>query len=458
MDTPTSVQTNTVDHVAVEISTASYDSLVIPLKEKMETIATASCIRRVSKSLLEKSENQYIPQKISIGLFHHDNTNILKSMEEHKWRYLYSLLNRKPHLEATLDKCVKTLRELEHKAMLCYEDHEQIKLSSNQFVEIMLVDAGFLIELFLKYAIKGLKRRGDYVFNTSGLLYELRCDMLLLENQIPYFILQRLFEIVPIPQQCKLSLTELAFRFFRDMIPGDHRIHLAKFGQEGNHLLDLIRHCFLPTIPRVKAEQEVINIRSSSSDLLDKATKLKAGGIKLKKASTCQDLLDIKFAKGVLEIPPIQVHQYTERLFRNLIAFEQCGNSEAMAQQHISSYVLLMKCLLVDEKDVKLLKHKEILTNYDVIDKKQVTTLFQRLGEEMNVMENVNEFYYDGLCEQVKGYKRSRNLQLQHWKPMKPGYLQQPLPRIAVVIAVLLFLFILVGALLSIISFFRHRF
>ncbi|XWS14190.1 hypothetical protein CRYUN_Cryun36dG0102200 [Craigia yunnanensis] len=446
MATPTE-QTDILDHVAIEIPIQSYDSLVIPLKEKMETITTASCICRVNKNLFEKNENQYIPQRISIGPFHQDNSN-LKSMEEHKWRYLYSLLNRKPHLEATLDKCVKTLRELEHKARLCYEDHEQIKLSSNEFVELMLVDSCFLIELFLKYAIKGLKRRGDYVFNTSGLLYELRCDMLLLENQIPYFILQRLFEVVPIPEKCILSLTELAFHFFRDLIPGDHRLHLVKFGQEGNHLLDLIRYCFLPTIPRVKAKQEE-EIRGFPY----KATNLKAAGIKLKKAST-EDLLDIKFVKGVLEIPPIEVHQYTERLFRNLIAFEQCASE---ITQHISSYVLLMKSLLQSERDVKLLKRKQILTNYDVIEKKQVTTLFQRLWEEMNVMENVNKFYYDGLCEQVKEYKGT-SWQLQHWKPMKPRYLQQPLPLIVIVIAVFFILLILIGALFSIISFFRHRF
>ncbi|XVF38853.1 hypothetical protein REPUB_Repub20aG0137800 [Reevesia pubescens] len=449
MATPTSEQTDILDHVAIDIPIRSYDSLVIPLKVKMEKITTASCICRVNKNFLEKNENQYLPQKISIGVFHHDKNN-LKSMEEHKWRYLYSLLNRKPHLEATLDKCVKTLRELEYKARLCYEDHEQIKLSSDEFVEVMLVDAGFLIELFLKYAIKGLKRRGDYVFNTSGLLYELRCDMVLLENQIPYFILQRLFDIVPIPEQCRLSLTQLAFRFFRDMIPGDHRLHLAKFGQEGNHLLDLIRHCFLPTIPRVKAKQEE-KIRG----LPYKATKLKAAGIKLKKAST-EDLLDIKFVEGVLDIPPIDVHQYTERLFRNLIAFEQSG-TETMTQ-HISSYVLLMKSLIQDEKDVKLLKRKQILTNYDVIERKVVSTLFQRLGEEMNVMQNVNEFYYDGLCEQVKGYKRSNSWQVQDCKPIKPRYLQKPLPRIVIVIAVLFILLFLVGALLSIISFSRHRF
>ncbi|XP_007035784.2 PREDICTED: UPF0481 protein At3g47200 [Theobroma cacao] len=447
MATP-SEETDIRNQVAIEIPAASYDALVIPLKEKMETMSTASCICRVSKKLLEKNENQYIPQTISIGPFHQGKNN-LKTMEEHKWRYLYSLLNRKPHLEPTLDKCVKTLRELEHKARLFYEDHEQIKLSSNEFVELMLVDAGFLIELFLKYAIKGLKRRGDYVFNTSGLLYELRCEMLLLENQIPYFILQRLFEIVPIPEQCKLSLTELAFRFFRNMIPGDHRLHLAKFGQEGNHLLDLIRYCFLPTFPRVKAKQ------GGQRGLPHKATGLKAAGIKLKKVTT-EDLLDIKFVRGVLEIPPVEVHQYTERLFRNLIAFEQSRSDQSTP--HISSYVLLMKSLLQDEKDAKLLKRNQILANYDVIDRKQVSTLFLRLGEEMYVMENVNDFYYDGLCEQVKDYKKGSWQRRWNWKPTERRYLQHPVPRIVVVIAVFLILLILVGALFSIVSFFVHRF
>ncbi|GMI95849.1 hypothetical protein like AT3G50120 [Hibiscus trionum] len=448
MSTSMSEPTDVARHVAIEIPKQSYDCLVIPLKEKMETMTTASCICRVDEKYVEVNARHFLPQKISIGLFHHGR-NDMKPMEELKWRYTYSLLNRKPRLEATLDKCVKSLRELEHKARLCYEGHEKIEVSSDRFVEIMLADAGFLIELFLKYVVKGLKRRGDYVFNTSGLLYELRCDMLLLENQIPYFILQRLFEIVPVPDHCKLSLTELAFRFFRDMIPGDHRLHLTKFGQEGNHLLDLIRHCFLPTIPRIKVKHEEVR------GLPYKASKLKAAGIKLKKAST-EDLLDVKFVKGVLEIPPVQVHQYSETLLRNLIAFEQSGSGTT---KHISSYVLFMKTLLEDGKDVKLMQRKQILTNYDVSENKQVGTLFHRLWEEMKVMENVNdEFYYDGLCEQVKEYKKSRwQPRLKTTSPSQPGYLQQPLPRIVIVVVVLFVVLVFVGALFSIISFFRHK-
>lgn len=73
-------------------------------------------------------------------------------MEDHKWRYLYALLTRGSNLKVTLDSCVKALRELEHRARLCYE--EDINLSSDEFLNIMLVDGGFIIELFLKYAVK----------------------------------------------------------------------------------------------------------------------------------------------------------------------------------------------------------------------------------------------------------------------------------------------------------------
>ncbi|OMO53542.1 hypothetical protein CCACVL1_28575 [Corchorus capsularis] len=141
--------------------------------------------------------------------------------------------------------------------------------------------------------------------------------------------------------------------------------------------------------------------------------------------------------------------------------FHRDKNHLKTLEEHKWRYVLVQ-----DERDAKLLKAKQILTNYDVIEKKQVSTLFDRLWEDMNVTENVSnfEFYYDGLCEEVKEYKGTSWRQPKwDWKPMKemkPGLILQrrPLPRIAVVIAVVFILLVLVGALFSIISFFHHRF
>lgn len=231
-------QVQSREHVCVEISRTD-EELVSCIKEKMEDISSMVFIFKVPELLRSKNEKAYTPDKISIGPIHYKKP-ALETMETIKWRYLFALLNRKPNLEASLDKCVKALRELEHRARRCYG--ENIKLNSDEFVQMMLLDCSFIIELFLKYAIKGLRRRNDPIFSVYGRLFELRCDLLLLENQMPFFVLHQMFEIVPIPRQCSESLNDLASRFFKNILPGDQNQYpSANFNQEAHHLLELIR-------------------------------------------------------------------------------------------------------------------------------------------------------------------------------------------------------------------------
>ena len=149
----------------------------------------------------------------------------------------------------------------------------------------MLVDGCFIFEMFLKYSTMSLRRRNDPVFTPPGMLFDLRSNRMLLENQIPLFILQRLFEVVQIPKQCTHFLTELAFRLIKYMIPRDPRIHQQKFNQEGMTPL----------------------INQSNQKHLRCATELQAAGIRIKGARA-ENLLDIKFVSGVLVIPPVILH------------------------------------------------------------------------------------------------------------------------------------------------------
>uniref|UniRef100_A0A2N9IQ01 Uncharacterized protein n=1 Tax=Fagus sylvatica TaxID=28930 RepID=A0A2N9IQ01_FAGSY len=420
------------DHVSVEIQE---DSLVSPIKEKLETKSTSTCIYRVPDH--KENDMAYIPDKVSIGPFHHGSVT-LQVMEDHKWRYVHALLNRKPNLEASLDQCVKALRKLENRARRCYS--EDTGHTSNEFVEIMLVDGCFIIELFFKYAYKSLRRRSDPIFSTPGMLFDLRRNMMLLENQIPYFILQRLFQIVPIPRQCNLSLLELAFRFFKSMIPGDPKALWEKNDQEGNHLLDFIFHCFLPTYPRVASKEG-----ETQQQGLDCATHLQHIGIRFKKAAT-KSLLDIKFVNGVLEIPPLKFHKCTEILFCNLIALEQCYCDYT---QHITSYAFLIGSLIHSEKDVKLLGRKQILI-YDEHAEKEVSELFKKLCRN----EELKDSYYNGILEHMKEYKRT-SLHVW-WKNYKRSSLKNPASLMVFILAILLPVLTVVGAFFSVLSFCLH--
>ncbi|KAI9194974.1 hypothetical protein LWI28_010522 [Acer negundo] len=406
------------NHVSIEI-TPIYGTLVSSIKNTMERAASQGCVCRVSDQIRIENPDAYVPDKVSIGPLNRDK-EALKAMEDQKWRYLYALLNRKPsQLEKNLNTCVEALKELESRARLFYKPEQYHCLPSDEFVKMMLVDGGFIVELFLKSAIKSLRRRNDPIFSTPGMLYRVRCNLIMIENQIPFFILQELFRIVSIPKQCNHSITDLAFIFFRTMIPRDHLLHKEKFSQESNHLLDLVRHCYLPTFPRIQAKQ---NIEQNCS-FRGPATKLKKSGIKLMRARRrVENLLDIKFNKGVLEIPKIHIRSFTETLFRNFIAFEQClscqdhnnNNETSLAHsQHISSYVVLMNSLIVSDKDVKFLENQDILLTDDNVYEKDICQLFKRLdGCALKNVNNVDaldhqltDFYFDGLCEQVNGYK-----------------------------------------------------
>nr|XP_023876571.1 UPF0481 protein At3g47200-like [Quercus suber]POE81033.1 upf0481 protein [Quercus suber] len=432
------------DHVSVEIQEDSLvppiiiqeDSLVSPIKKQMETKSTSACIFRGSSEFHKGNDNAYIPGKVSIGPFHH-GTDALKVMEDNKWRYVHALLNRKPNLEASLDGCVKALRKLEHRARRCYS--EEISFTSNEFIEIMLIDGCFIIELFFKYAFKSLRRRSDPIFSTPGMFFDLRSDMMLIGNQIPYFILQRLFQIVPIPTQCSLCLHELAFRFFKSMIPGDQKALWEKIDQEGNHLLDFIFHCFLPTYTRVPS-------KSGTNEGLNCATHLQQAGIRFKKAAT-KSLLDVKFVNGVLEIPPLTFHKRTETLFCNLIALEQCYCDGV---QHIASYAFLMSSLVRSEKDVKLLGRQEILI-HEKNKEKEVPELLRKLcGDKI-----VQDFYYSGLSEQVEQYRRTGLL--VWWQEFKRDSLKTPASRLLFILVILILVLSVVGAFFSVFSFCLHK-
>lgn len=432
--------------------THNNEGLVASIKEKMEDISSIVFIYKVPLDRYE-NERAYTPNKVSIGPFHYGNSS-LKDMEDHKWRYLNALLNRKSkpeaslyrcalvnqksNPEASLDRCVKVLKEMEHRAKKCYK--EDITLTSDEFVQMMLVDGGFIIELFLRYAVKAIRRPNDPIFTTPGLLSELRCDMILLENQIPFSVLQELFKTVPIPEQCTQNFNELAFRFFAKMFTGDQQVLKEKFCQEGYHLLDLVRHCMLPTYPKEPPQKP-----GTPPYVLESAKVLKRGGVKLK-SSKAKSLLDVTFTNGVLSIPHLRYHQCLEKLLWNLIVFEEL---HFYGTQYITSYAYLLARLICSDKDVKLLDQQQILSN--VKDKeKDIAGMFNKIREKANVKDS----YYLRLLEQVNEYKRNTRITLQVGrKKENRDRVREASSTKWYIIAILLLLLTFVGTFFSVLSF-----
>ena len=82
-------------------------------------------------------------------------------MEKHKLRYLQHILKRGE--ETRIDNLVKAIRQLEVKALKCYAA-ETVRLDTDDFVEMMLLDGCFIAKLFRKFNMRHLMEEDDLIF------------------------------------------------------------------------------------------------------------------------------------------------------------------------------------------------------------------------------------------------------------------------------------------------------
>uniref|UniRef100_A0A2P2IX97 UPF0481 protein At3g47200-like isoform X1 n=1 Tax=Rhizophora mucronata TaxID=61149 RepID=A0A2P2IX97_RHIMU len=362
-----------------------------PMRVKLGQLSplSSSCtIFRVPSKLRTMNVDAYKPQIVSIGPLHHESVNF-PSMEHEKLHYMLSLLERTQRASQILDDCGRAILDNDGSIRACYA--EQIKYSRDELAEIMLLDGCFLIELFLRYCFPGLRFQNDPIFATSWMLLTIQRDLALLENQIPFFVLESLFNLTVRHSALGASvfpLPQLALQFFkRGLNISEETVSFHR--QSGHHLLHLIHNCYLPHSPSMHTREK------GALEVIHCATALHKAGIKFK-SGTAKNLLDLRFEKGVFRIPQLSIHDSTDSLFRNLMAFEQCFCGST---QYITSYVFLMDRLIDTASDVELLERKKIIQN-NLGGGEDVSALFNKICKQIALQD----FYFQGLCEKVNAY------------------------------------------------------
>ncbi|KAK4590944.1 hypothetical protein RGQ29_021228 [Quercus rubra] len=341
-------------------------------------ISTDCCIYRVPYHLRKLNEESYTPKVVSIGPFHHGNRR-LQTMEKKKVRCLNSFLER---VRLNLEDLVSTIKQLEGRIRGYYG--EIIQLNSNDFVKMILLDVSFILEMFWKYDEPAWSRDLSPWLHIS-----LMKDFILLENQIPFFIIEELFDIAFPFLQNSSSLIQLTFTFFVEF-------NVQKFDPIPNmkikHFTDLLRIFQLPPPQRLKKD------RNKLIEHLYSATQLHEAGVKFK-VSSSKCLLELNFTNGVLEIPCICLADRTETVTRNIMAYEQCHCFE---EPYITDYYFILDFLINTTRDVDLLCDKKIIVNY-LGDSSAAMSMFNNLNKEISLFDlssdycclskELNEFY-----------------------------------------------------------------
>jgi hypothetical protein len=403
-------------------------------------------IYKVPERLLRRvKKNAYTPKVVSIGPLHHCGNRALRAMEEHKLRYLGDFIRQTgERLEFFLD----FVRNKEAKLRGCYA--ETMQFSVDEFVKIILVDAAFVVEVLLKSFIPKLQDENDRIFKKPWLIQDVWTDMLLLENQLPFFILEDLFGEVHWSQSdgeetATLTFNKLTEEFFKSRMesPGieDRWEEICSGDFKIKHFVDLLRHLQLKPV-KERSESEQMKLKKLTMPIV---TQLHEAGVRFQ-VSRSKNLFDIIFdkKKGILKIPSFILSAETELTIRNSLAFEQCHYSE----KHINDYVIIMNRLVDTRKDIELLVKEGIVENRFSYTRelREGSNFLNKLADGAILDEN--NFYFASLSEELNAYY---NTSWHKWKAnLKQKYFITPWSDISLLAAV--FLLILIQTVCSVIS------
>ncbi|KAM5559341.1 UPF0481 protein [Rosa sericea] len=385
------------------------------------------CIYKVPGRLCKDYEDFYTPRVVSIGPYHYCNGGSSEGMQPYKFIYLEAFFSRN---NLNLDHCLGVVRELEGKARSYYV--EPVKLNSDEFALMLLVDGSFLLELMLRHYFVEIVDECDRIYGKPRVIQDVYRDLLLIENQIPFFILEALYKELDMKTwRAQPSLVTLTNEFFRylvevDKFPGPEKV---------KHFVDFIRWYYLPKCDNKSEKGIIFDVPS--------VTAMDEAGVKFEKVTKSITLLDMEFTNGSLRIPHFIVDDWSETLFRNLIAFEQCHDHKV---KYISQFMCLMGCMIRTPKDADLLVDREIISTA-LGTSEDISTIFNKISKGVTLD---SPFYYFTLLKNLNKYCRSP---WHSWKAtLKRDYFNTPWKLVSTIAAFVLLVLTVIQTVCSIIS------
>ncbi|KAF1888305.1 hypothetical protein Lal_00036254 [Lupinus albus] len=226
------------------------------------------CIYRVPFGIRLLNQDAYTPKVVSIGPFHHHNPR-LQNMERHKLIYFNKFLELG---DINLESLVIHVEEAEPNVRRSYPDN--LDLTEEELVKIILVDSCIIIELFWRFYYNEWSE-GDAFLLKHWLTAKIRLDLLLIENQLPFFVLESLYNRAFISGSVNIpSFLVLTFDYFAYY----NSCNLASYNIIIRHFTNLIRmfHLQQPIERRPPSREESVVHLHSASGLVEAGVRFKS--------------------------------------------------------------------------------------------------------------------------------------------------------------------------------------
>ncbi|GLJ35827.1 hypothetical protein SUGI_0719320 [Cryptomeria japonica] len=414
----------------------------------------------VPKELLAMTPEAYIPQCVSIGPYHHSRSQLYE-ME----RYKVSAVRR---FEKTLtggckfESVVEEVKKYDWQFRNCY--HKYLDYKKETLTWLMALDASFVLDC-LQFQVERADQPSSQVSShgkplgrvldptgRSAIHNAIMRELMMLENQLPLFLLQKLLEMeLGSQDKAEESLCKLVTRaYMNDTISKknddgnvlspdstyitralkalwkalssleislDQLVSALPEGvlkgktvqlvtQMSTHLVSAFETLSIKRKDEIDEEKDEERGYSSAETpptrdelAIPSVSNLYSAGVKF--LPTEGDLTTIRFdpRTATLYLPKLRLDSSTEVVLRNLVAFEA---SAAPGDLIFTRYSDFMNGIIDKEEDVRLLRKSGIIYNH-LADDGKVASLWNGLGKCVKltkvkhldqVIADVNKHYH----------------------------------------------------------------
>nr|XP_043622262.1 UPF0481 protein At3g47200-like [Erigeron canadensis] len=416
-------------------------------KNRVEKRPSICMVPSVLRNLSKKS---FIPRVVSIGPLHKENEN-LQEFEWLKDSYLHDLLSHSSDKTSTLEKCLEKVNKKMEEIKSCYDTRMIKKYKDTDLANMMVLDGSFILE----FCFKQDNKKPSFLSKIQ--ITCIAIDLMLLENQIPFSVLQTIFDCTIKKSHPKISLTCLLRRILGSYIhpfciPLEIKVTHESDSQHV-HVLDCVHKIYNPsdTVVDIQPTKKDGNIQTSlnynhSVLELDRSgvnfkpqkEKEKAMSMSIIKSRSCLNLSP--WSKRTLLMPTLVVHEFTEAVLRNFIAYEQFSPE---VNYFFTSYASAMDMLIDSEKDVRKLVESKVIVN-NLGSNKEVARVIN--GICVNI--EIERFCYSEAIQELDRYYNS--YWPKHFAYLKRTYFQNPWSVIALLLYFILFGLAVLQAILRI--------
>ncbi|THG12470.1 hypothetical protein TEA_011622 [Camellia sinensis var. sinensis] len=392
---------------------------------------------------VESNKKCYDPRVVSIGPCHHGKPE-LEPVQRLKIPLAREYVKGS---KATIDELYNEVVNVVDEARKCYAEGLTERFNYEEFAQMMFLDGCFILQYI--YSIVNESHTVLKIIHHAPLV---RRDLFLLENQLPFIVLQVLMRLrfenhdeenmitgenmitvfikrIRGESVVRAGLIEQIRIFFDKNVWGlvHHETQQKNSNDEPPiHLLELVRRQYID--PTAFAIGCYITggwySRRSAKDF-------KSVGIQFKPSKTFQ-LTDIDFnptcTSGILKLPPMIIDDTTKSILLNLAAYEACPDS--VTDFGVTSYICFMDSLIDHADDVKVLRSKGILLNFLGSDQ-QVADIFNEIATELVPSPHA---YVEVKTRIEKHHKNSMKIWMAEWHHT---YFRSPWTFIAVAAAIL---------------------